>query len=71
MALQVLRKATKGLGTDDSTLIRILVTRAEIDLQKIEEEFLKKYKRPLPEVVHSETSGHYRAFLLSLLGSKY
>jgi annexin A7/11 len=40
-------------------------------LQRIEEEFLKKYKRPLPEVVHSETSGHYRAFLLSLLGSKY
>lgn len=71
MAQQVLRKATKGLGTDDSTLIRILVTRAEIDLQKIEEEFLKKYKRPLPEVVHSETSAHYRAFLLSLLDSKY
>ncbi|KAJ6689497.1 hypothetical protein OIU85_005863 [Salix viminalis] len=68
---KVLRKATKGLGTDDSTLIRILVTRAEIDLQKIEEEFLKKYKRPLPEVVHSETSAHYRAFLLSLLDSKY
>jgi annexin A7/11 len=58
MALQVLRKATKGLGTDDSTLIRILVTRAEIDLQRIEEEFLKKYKRPLPEVQrHQVTTG--------------
>ncbi|CAK7326862.1 unnamed protein product [Dovyalis caffra] len=66
----VLHKAMKGLGTDDSTLIRILVTRAEIDLQKIMAEYLKKYRRPLPEVVHSDTSGHYRAFLLSLLASQ-
>ncbi|KAI5573593.1 hypothetical protein BDE02_10G089700 [Populus trichocarpa] len=67
----MLRKAMKGLGTDDSTLIRILATRAEIDLQKIKEDYLKRYKRPLVEVVHSDTSGYYRAFLLSLLGSKF
>jgi len=71
IALQMLRKAMKGLGTDDSTLIRILATRAEIDLQKIKEDYLKSYKRPLVEVVHSDTSGYYRAFLLSLLGSKF
>ncbi|KAJ6898989.1 hypothetical protein NC652_025479 [Populus alba x Populus x berolinensis] len=52
----MLRKAMKGLGTDDSTLIRILATRAEIDLQKIKEDYLKRYKRPLVEVVHSDTS---------------
>lgn len=67
----MLRKAMKGLGTDDSTLIRILATRAEIDLQKIKEDYLKRYKRPLVEVVHSDTSGYYRAFLLSLLSSKF
>lgn len=66
----MLRKAMKGLGTD-STLIRILATRAEIDLQKIKEDYLKRYKRPLVEVVHSDTSGYYMAFLLSLLGSKF
>lgn len=71
IALQMLRKAMKGLGTDDSTLIRILATRAEIDLQKIKEDYLKRYKRPLVEVVHSDTSGYYRAFLLSLLSSKF
>lgn len=66
--VQVLRKAMKGLGTDDATLIRVIVTRTEIDLQYIKAEYLKKYKKTLNDAVHSETSGHYRAFLLSLLG---
>ncbi|XP_027339904.1 annexin D5-like isoform X2 [Abrus precatorius] len=65
---KVLRKAMKGLGTDDTKLIRVIVTRAEIDLQYIKAEYLKKYKKTLNDAVHSETSGHYRAFLLSLLG---
>lgn len=66
--VQVLRKAMKGLGTDDTKLIRVIVTRAEVDLQYIKAEYLKKYKKTLNDAVHSETSGHYRAFLLSLLG---
>lgn len=64
----MLRKAMKGLGTDDTRLIRVIVTRAEIDLQHIKAEYLKKYKKTLNDAVHSETSGHYRAFLLLLLG---
>ncbi|GKV05263.1 hypothetical protein SLEP1_g17295 [Rubroshorea leprosula] len=65
---KLLHKAMKGLGTDDSTLIRIIVTRTEIDMQYIKAEYLKKYKRTLNDAVHSETSGNYRTFLLSLLG---
>ncbi|KAK8472916.1 hypothetical protein PHAVU_002G332200 [Phaseolus vulgaris] len=65
---KVLRKAMKGFGTDDTKLIRVIVTRAEIDLQYIKAEYLKKYKKTLNDAVHSETSGHYRAFLLLLLG---
>lgn len=68
MHMQVLHKAMKGLGTDDTKLIRVIVTRTEIDLQYIKSEYLKKYKKTLNDAVHSETSGHYRAFLLSLLG---
>jgi len=64
----MLRKAMKGLGTDDTRLIRVIVTRAEIDLQYIKAEYLKKYKKTLNDAVHSETSSHYRAFLLLLLG---
>ncbi|XP_061361850.1 annexin D5-like [Gastrolobium bilobum] len=65
---KVLHKAMKGLGTDDTALIRVIVTRTEIDMQYIKAEYLKKYRKTLNDAVHSETSSHYRAFLLSLLG---
>ncbi|KAF3438307.1 hypothetical protein FNV43_RR21069 [Rhamnella rubrinervis] len=65
---KVLYKAMKGLGTNDNTLIRVIVTRAEIDMEYIKAEYRKKYKKTLNDAVRSETSGHYRTFLLSLLG---
>lgn len=65
---KVLRKAMKGMGTDDTTLIRVIVSRVEIDMQYIKAEYQKKYHKSLHDAVHSETSGHYRTFLLSLLG---
>ncbi|XP_008789244.2 annexin D5 [Phoenix dactylifera] len=65
---KVLRKAMKGLGTNDTTLIRIVVSRTEIDMQYIKAEYHKKYNKPLRDAIHSETSGHYRTFLLSLVG---
>ncbi|GMH23359.1 hypothetical protein Nepgr_025202 [Nepenthes gracilis] len=68
---KVLHKAMKGLGTDDTTLIRVVVTRAELDMQYIKVEYQKKYKKTLNDAVHSETSGNYRAFLLVLLGPKH
>ncbi|KAH9780531.1 Annexin [Citrus sinensis] len=68
---QVLHNAMKGLGTDDTTLVRVIVTRTEIDMQYIKAEYSKKYKKTLTDAVHSETSGNYRTFLLSLLGPKY
>lgn len=69
--LQVLHKAMKGLGTNDTTLIRVIVTRAEIDMQYIKAEYRKKYGKTLNDAVYSETSGHYRTFLLSLLGPNH
>lgn len=68
---KVLYKAMKGLGTDDTTLIRVIVTRTEIDMQYIKAEYLRKYKKTLNDAVHSETSSHYRTFLLSLLGPNH
>lgn len=61
----------KGLGTNDTTLIRIVVTRAEMDMQYIKAEYQKKYGKTLNDAVRSETSGHYRAFLLALLGPSH
>ncbi|KAL8227289.1 hypothetical protein R6Q57_017121 [Mikania cordata] len=68
---KVLHKSMKGLGTDDTTLIRVIVTRTEIDMQYIKAEYHNKYKKSLNDAVHSETSGHYRTFLLSLLGPNH
>lgn len=65
---KVLRKAMKGMGTNDTTLIRVIVSRVEIDMQYIKAEYQKKYHKSLHDAVQSETSGHYKTFLLSLLG---
>ncbi|KAG8382655.1 hypothetical protein BUALT_Bualt05G0099900 [Buddleja alternifolia] len=60
--------ATKGTGADEAALSRIIVTRTEMDMQYIKAEYQKKYGKLLNDVVHKETSSHYRTFLLALLG---
>lgn len=58
-----LEKAMRGLGTDDKTLIRLLVSRCEIDLVFIRNEYQKIYSKPLETAVKEETSGDYRTAL--------
>ncbi|CAG7830130.1 unnamed protein product [Allacma fusca] len=65
-----LHDATSGVGTDDDTLIEILVTRSEIDLRDILEFYEGKYGKPLVDVVASETSGDYRKTLTRILGEE-
>ncbi|XP_073925274.1 annexin A13 isoform X3 [Castor canadensis] len=62
-----LYKSMKGVGTDEETLIRIIVTRAEVDLQGIKAKFHEKYQKPLSDMVHSDTSGDFRKLLVALL----
>lgn len=66
---KALYKSMKGFGTDDATLIRVVVTRAEIDMQYIKAEFIRKYNKSLEGMISSDTSGSYKKFLLILVGS--
>lgn len=64
-----LYKSMKGLGTDDNTLIRVMVSRSEIDLREISKCFSKKYGKPLSEFIKGDCSGDYRKLLLAILGN--
>ncbi|KAF6080444.1 annexin A6 [Phyllostomus discolor] len=61
-------KAMKGLGTRDNTLIRIMVSRSELDMLDIREIFRTKYEKSLYNMIKNDTSGEYKKALLKLCG---
>ncbi|XP_028907000.1 annexin A6 isoform X2 [Ornithorhynchus anatinus] len=61
-------KAMKGLGTRDNTLIRIMVSRSELDMLDIREVFRTKYEKSLFSMIKNDTSGEYKKALLKLCG---
>ncbi|XP_027880890.1 annexin A4 isoform X2 [Xiphophorus couchianus] len=65
-----LYKSMKGLGTTDSVLIRIMVSRAEIDMLDIKSQFQKIYGKSLHSFIKGDTSGDYRKILLELCGGE-
>lgn len=62
-----LKKAIQGAGTDDETLIRVVVMRSEVDLLDIMDVYKKKYKVSLAEDVAGDCSGDYNDLLMMLL----
>ncbi|TNN06509.1 Annexin A7 isoform 1 [Schistosoma japonicum] len=64
-----LLKAIKAPGTDDKTLIRIIVSRCEVDMGQIKREFLSLNGKTLETCIHDKTSGEYRQLLLALIGA--
>uniref|UniRef100_A0A672KWY6 Annexin n=1 Tax=Sinocyclocheilus grahami TaxID=75366 RepID=A0A672KWY6_SINGR len=64
-----LKLAMKGLGTDTDTLTRILVSRSEIDLLKIMQEYKRMYGKSLQEDLLKETKGDYEKIVLALCGT--
>ena len=65
---ELLENAMKGIGTNDNTLIRIIVSRSELDLGTIKKEYRILYNKTLFSAVQSETSGDYKSAMLSLIG---
>ena len=64
-----IHKAIKGLGTNDTILIRVLVSRDEIDINRIKRYYKQLYQKELYEAVKEDVSGDYRTLLLELIGN--
>ncbi|XP_048030709.1 annexin A13 isoform X2 [Megalobrama amblycephala] len=62
-----LNAAMKGAGTDEDTLIRIIVCRSEIDLETIKDMYLEKYDVSLKDAISSECGGDFKRLLLAIL----
>lgn len=63
---QELKHATKGLGTDEDTLIEILASRTNKDLRDINRVYKELYKNDLSKDITSDTSGDFQKALLAL-----
>ena len=61
-----INKALKGMGTKDALLIRILVTRDELDMPQIKEAYKRLYKKDMIKDIESDTSGDYKRLLVEL-----
>ncbi|XP_030593411.1 annexin A1a [Archocentrus centrarchus] len=63
---QQLKMAMKGLGTDEDTLIEILASRNNRQILDIKKVYKEEFKKELEEDLRSDTSGDFRAALISL-----
>ncbi|GFP92445.1 annexin d3 [Phtheirospermum japonicum] len=66
---EVVRGAIIGLGTDEDSLTRAIVSRAEIDMMKVRGEYFEANKSSMDNAVIGDTSGDYQDFLMTLLGA--
>ena len=58
--------ALKGLGTKDTLLIRILVSRDEIDMPQIKQYYKQLYGKDMVEAIKSDISGDYEKLMVEL-----
>jgi len=61
-----LYKSMKGAGTDDGTLIRVMVSRSEVDMMIIKEHFERDYQQSLESFLQDDCTGDYRICMLLL-----
>ncbi|KAL2085691.1 hypothetical protein ACEWY4_019011 [Coilia grayii] len=61
-----LNAAMKGAGTDEDTLIRLIVCRSEIDLETIKDMYLEKYDVSLKDAICSECGGDFKRLLVAI-----
>ena len=57
----------QGLGTNDSVLMRVIISRAEVDLKEIKDKFQQITNESLAKMVEGETSGDYKKAMLAII----
>ena len=60
------KDAIKGFGTNDNLLMRILISRDEIDMPQIKAAYANLYKKDMVKDIESDTSGDYKRLLVAL-----
>ncbi|XP_064107210.1 annexin A4-like isoform X4 [Macrobrachium nipponense] len=63
------RSSMEGLGTRDRQLIRLVVTRSQVDMKAIKNEYKRIFNRSLKKDIKGDTLGSYRRILLALVDS--
>ncbi|XP_068203954.1 annexin B9-like [Palaemon carinicauda] len=64
-----LRSSVEGPGTRDRLLIRLIVTRNQVDMGAIKAEYKRMFNRSLKKDIKGDTHGNYRKILLGLVDS--
>lgn len=68
-AFQVLDEAMRN-GADKNTkkaLTRVIVTRADVDMRAISDDYQSHYAIPLADKIEDKANGSYKEFLLTLM----
>ncbi|CAH1988862.1 unnamed protein product [Acanthoscelides obtectus] len=68
---RMLNKSMKGLGTNDRQLIRLVVTRCEVDMVEIKREYQAMFGESLADAIKGDCSGDYKKCLLALIGESH
>ena len=62
-----LRKATKGIGTDETKLTDVIVSQTRDGIKRLDEQFVFRYDMTLIGLVRDECSGDYCKFLVAII----
>nr|ACD93001.1 annexin [Microcotyle sebastis] len=65
---RLIRSTMAGLGTKDDDLMRLIITRSEIDLASIMAAYESTYRKTMIDDIKGDTSGDYQRLLLALCG---
>ena len=64
-----IHESVSNLGTNDSRLIRNICARHAVDLPLIKQAYIRDYGTDMLKDIQSDTSGHYRQVLSSLVAN--